>query len=44
MQMFGVIDYERHTAIALLMLFIAFGLLLFINIVQARQSARTNLL
>ena len=44
MQKLGVIDYESATAIALLMLIISFVLLLFINIVQARQSARTNLL
>lgn len=44
MQKLGMIDYESVTAIALLMLIISFVLLLFINIVQARQSARTNLL
>ena len=44
MQKLGMIDYESATAIALLMLIISFVLLLFINIVQARQSARTNLL
>lgn len=44
MQKLGMIDYESTTAIALLMLIISFVLLLFINIVQARQSARTNLL
>lgn len=44
MQKLGMIDYECATAIALLMLIISFVLLLFINIVQARQSARTNLL
>lgn len=43
-QKLGMIDYESATAIALLMLIISFVLLLFINIVQARQSARTNLL
>lgn len=43
MQKLGMIDYESATAIALLMLIISFVLLLFINIVQARQSARTNL-
>ena len=44
MQKLGMIDYESATAIALLMLIISVVLLLFINIVQARQSARTNLL
>lgn len=44
MQKLGMIDYECATAIALLMLIISFVLLLFINIVQVRQSARTNLL
>ena len=44
MQKLGMSDYESATAIALLMLIISFVLLLFINIVQARQSARTNLL
>ena len=44
MQKLGMIDYESATAIALLMLIISLVLLLFINIVQARQSARTNLL
>lgn len=44
MQKLGMIDYESATAIALLMLIISFVLLLFINIVQTRQSARTNLL
>ena len=44
MQKLGYIDYASATAIALLMLIISFVLLLFINIVQARQSARTNLL
>lgn len=44
MQKLGMIDYESATAIALLMLIISFVLLLFINIVQVRQSARTNLL
>lgn len=44
MQKLGMINYESATAIALLMLIISFVLLLFINIVQARQSARTNLL
>ena len=44
MQKLGMIDYESATAIALLMLIISFVMLLFINIVQARQSARTNLL
>lgn len=44
MQKLSYIDYASATAIALVMLVISFILLLFVNIVQARQSARTNLL
>jgi sulfate transport system permease protein len=44
MQRLNYIDYEGATAIALVMLIISFIILLFINIVQARQSARTNLI
>lgn len=44
MQKLSYIDYASATAIALVMLVISFLLLLFVNIVQARQSARTNLL
>lgn len=44
MQKLSYIDYESATAIALVMLIISFILLLFVNIVQAKQSARTNLL
>jgi len=44
MQKLSYIDYASATAIALLMLIISFLLLLFINIIQAKQSARTNLL
>lgn len=44
MQKLSYIDYASATAIALVMLIISFLLLLFINIVQARQSMRTNLL
>lgn len=44
MQKLSYIDYAGATAIALVMLVISFILLLFVNIVQARQSARTNLL
>lgn len=44
MQKLSYIDYESATAIALVMLIISFVLLLFVNIVQARQSARSNLL
>ena len=44
MQKLSYIDYASATAIALVMLIISFLLLLFINIVQARQSKRTNLL
>lgn len=44
MQKLNYIDYASATSIALVMLIISFLLLLFVNIVQARQSARTNLL
>ena len=44
MRKLSYIDYASATAIALVMLVISFLLLLFVNIVQARQSARTNLL
>lgn len=44
MQKLGYIDYESATAIALAMLIISFLLLLFINIVQVRQSQRINVL
>lgn len=44
MQKLSYIDYASATAIALVMLIISFLLLLFINIVQAKQAARTNLL
>lgn len=44
MQKLSYIDYAGATAIALVMLILSFVLLLFINIVQVRQSARTNLL
>lgn len=43
MQKLSYIDYASATAIALAMLIISFLLLLFVNIVQARQAARTNL-
>ena len=43
MQKLSYIDYASATAIALLMLIISFVLLLFVNIVQAKQSARTNI-
>lgn len=42
MQKLNYIDYSGATAIALVMLIISFLLLLFINIVQVRQSRRTN--
>lgn len=42
MQKLSYIDYASATAIALVMLVISFLLLLFINIVQMKQSARTN--
>lgn len=44
MQKLGYIDYASATAIALIMLVISFILLFAINMVQLRQSARTNLL
>ena len=42
MQKLNYMDYASATAIALIMLIIAFLLLLFINIIQVRQSRRTN--
>lgn len=42
MQKLNYVDYSGATAIALVMLIISFLLLLFINIVQIRQSRRTN--
>jgi sulfate transport system permease protein len=44
MQKLGYIDYESATAIALAMLIISFLLLLFINIIQVKQSQRVNIL
>jgi sulfate transport system permease protein len=44
MQKLGYIDYESATAIALAMLIISFILLLFINIIQVKQSQRVNIL
>lgn len=44
MQKLSYIDYASATAIALVMLIISFLLLLFVNVVQVRQSKRTNLL
>ena len=44
MQKLNYIDYASATAIALVMLVISFFLLLFVNIVQVKQSQRTNLL
>lgn len=44
MQKLSSIDYAGATAIALVMLIISFLLLLFVNVVQVRQSRRTNLL
>ena len=43
MQKLGYIDYAGATAIALVMLIISFVMLLFVNIVQSRQAARTNI-
>lgn len=42
MQKLNYLDYASATAIALVMLIISFLLLLFVNIVQIRQSRRTN--
>ena len=42
MQKLNYMDYSSATAIALIMLIISFLMLLFINIVQVRQSRRTN--
>ena len=44
MQKLSYIDYASATAIALVMLVISFVLLFAINIVQLKQSKRTNLL
>ena len=44
MQKLSYIDYASATAIALVMLVISFLLLLFVNIVQVKQSQRTHLL
>lgn len=43
MQKLSYIDYAGATAIALVMLIISFVMLLFVNIVQSRQAARTNI-
>lgn len=43
MQKLSYIDYASATAIALVMLIISFLVLLFVNIVQVKQSRRTNL-
>lgn len=42
MQKLNYLDYASATAIALVMLIISFLLLLFVNIIQIRQSSRTN--
>ena len=42
MQKQNYLDYASATAIALVMLIISFLLLLFVNIIQIRQSRRTN--
>ncbi|MBR1391869.1 MAG: sulfate ABC transporter permease subunit CysT [Lachnospiraceae bacterium] len=42
MQKLNYLDYESATAIALVLLIISFLLLFFINVVQIRQSRRTN--
>ena len=44
MQKLGYIDYASATAIALVMLIFSFVILFGVNIVQMRQSARTNIL
>ena len=43
MQKLNYIDYESATAIALVMLLISFFLLLVTNIIQVKQSKRTNM-
>lgn len=42
MQKLSYIDYASATAIALVMLIISFALLMFINMIQMKQSSRTN--
>ena len=42
LQKLNYLDYASATAIALVMLIISFLLLLFVNIIQIRQSRRTN--
>lgn len=42
MQKLNYLDYASATAIALVMLILSFLLLLFVNIIQIRQSRRTN--
>lgn len=42
MQKLNYVDYSSATAIALVMLIISFLILLFVNIIQVRQSRRTN--
>lgn len=42
MQKLSYIDYASATAIALVMLMISFALLMFINMIQMKQSSRTN--
>lgn len=44
MQKLSYIDYAGATAIALVMLILSFLILLFVNMVQLKQSKRTNLL
>ena len=44
MQKLSYIDYASATTIALIMLIISFVLLLAINIIQMKQSKRTNML
>ncbi|MBQ2575767.1 MAG: sulfate ABC transporter permease subunit CysT [Lachnospiraceae bacterium] len=42
MQKLNYMDYASATAIALVLLLISFGILFFINVIQIRQSRRTN--
>lgn len=44
MQKLGYIDYASATAIALVMLIFSFVILFAVNIIQMRQSARTNII
>ena len=43
MQKLNYLDYEGATAVALVILILSFGLLLFTNIIQIRQARRTGM-